>query len=372
MPQKAALYTGSFDPLTRGHLDLIERAAAVFGWVYVGVATSPAKKYLFQKAERFVIIKEAVAHLGNVTVIYIPDSRLTADIAFEKECVVIKGMRINADFDYERLLHDISHMHQLGLDTFILPAQPHLGHISSTAAKEVCKLNGNTEEFVLLPVKQEMEKMLLNQHRIGITGTIGSGKSTITKELVKQLKELDRPAHDLDIDAIAGDIMFKREEPAYCTLRAELQDMLEIPEWDRKHIGEVIFNNEAKRLELSKRLHSPLMTRIRAELHGKEGYIFVNCALLCEAGLLPFVNNQVVVLDVAEDIQVARLLDRGHDESQIERRVKSQLNTKQKLEIIDKAIVNTGHGNRKLLQTDLVYAPEECARIIIHECLPLI
>lgn len=367
---KGALYTGSFDPFTIGHLDIVRRAAETFHWVIIGVAVNPKKNYLFTTEERIRFIKLATGTWANITVIEIPEGRLVADIAFEQHCVIVKGVRINADFDYERMLHDISHAHQHDLDTYILPARPHLGHISSTAAKEVCKLNGNTEDFVTLSVKQALEEKLTKQYRIGITGTIGSGKSTVTKRLVEKLRSVGKQAHDLDIDAIANDILFVREEPIYKELRSELQDMLEIPKWDKFNIGNAIFNQENKRITLNQRLKQPLMTRIRAEIQRKEGFIFVNCALLAEAGMLPFVNNNVVVLDVGEEEQAKRLKDRGHDNEQIKRRVASQYSTEEKIKVIDEIQKSTDHGLRKIVRTDMRKTVDHCVDQIIENFLP--
>lgn len=367
---KAALYTGSFDPFTLGHLDIVHRAAETFHWVIIGVAVNPKKNYLFTIEERIRFIKLATGNWANISVIEIPEGRLVADIAFEQRCVLVKGVRINADFDYERMLHDISYAHQHDLDTYILPSRPHLGHISSTAAKEVCKLNGNTEEFVTMSVKQAMEEKLTKQVRVGITGTIGVGKSTITKALVNRLQENGKKAFDLDIDAIAHDIMFVRKEPIYVQLREDLLSILEIPTWTKYHIGNAIFNQESKRVALNQRLKQPLMTRIRAEIQGKEGFVFVNCALLAEAGMLPFVNNNVVVLDIDETEQTKRLTARGYDADQIKRRVASQYSTVEKLKVIDEAQTKDNHGLRKILRTDARKTVDHCVDQIVENFIP--
>lgn len=367
MNTKDALYTGSFDPITRGHLDVIRRASQVFQRVYVGVANSATKKHLFTQDERTNLLTE-LKQGDNVHIIQIPPDRLTVDIAYEMQAVLIKGVRMNAaDFDYEWLLKDIGLAHQQGVDTFILPAQDEFNKISSSAAKEICKLNGHTEKFVPLRVKAEMEKRLVKQVRFSVTGTIGCGKSTVTKEILKVCESRGQQAHDIDIDAIAGDVMFKREEPAYVALREELQDLLEISSWNRTEIGRVIFNQEDKRIALNKRLISPLMTRVRAVLQGKEGFIIVNCALLAESGLLPLVNNNVVLLDVGENEQRVRLKARGYEEDQIARRVSSQMSTSQKMETINRAIATEDYGSRTAHRTDLNKTPEQIAVSIVDD-----
>ena len=104
MPTKVVIYTGSFDPITLGHLDIITRASATFQNVYIGIGDNPAKKYLFTKGERHNLMTNRVCHLNNVKVIEIPNNRLSVDVAYEMGASIIKGVRLNAaDFDYEWL-----------------------------------------------------------------------------------------------------------------------------------------------------------------------------------------------------------------------------------------------------------------------------
>jgi pantetheine-phosphate adenylyltransferase len=359
---KNALYTGSFDPLTRGHIDLIERAAAIFNKVYVGVGINQAKKYLFSQDERIAFVKLAFKDAPNVEVISIPENRLSADIAYELNAAVIKGVRMNADFDYERMLHDISHAHQHGLDTLILPSQPNLGHISSSAAKEICKLNGNTEDFVPLYVKQKMESRLVNQIRIGITGSIGAGKSTITRELVKLCQYHDHKVHDIDIDAIAADMIYDRQEPVYVELREKIKKLLNITSL-RGNIGPVIFNDQAKLNEYNALVRQPLITRVRAAIQGKVGVLIFNFALLTEGNMLSMVNNQIALLDVRPEEQTKRLAARGYDADQIRRRVQMQFSYMDKLAAIYDAQRLHKFGHVFPVNTS-DFTPERCAQAI--------
>lgn len=341
---KSAIYTGSFDPLTKGHIDIIERAAAVFSNVYVGVGLNHNKKYLFTKEERMNFVMKAVWHLKNVHVIEIPDNRLAADIAYELNAVIIKGVRMTADFDYERMIHDISHGHQHGVDTHILPASPTLSHISSSAAKEVCKLNGNTDDFVPLYVKAQMEKRLVNQVRAGITGTIGAGKSTISKKLVEMYTADEQQIHDIDIDKIASDMVYNRQEPVYVQLRENIKELLGLKEIIHGSIGPIIFNQKDKLVAYNKLLIQPLTTRIRAEIQGKEGVLLFNFALLSEGNLLSLVNNNVALLRVDSTEQIRRLVQRGYTTEQIERRLDSQYTYQKKESEVLSAIHREKYG----------------------------
>jgi len=327
---KRALYTGSFDPITLGHLDLIHRCSQVFNEVIIGIGINPTKKYLFDIDKRIELIKNNIVN-KNISIIKIENGRLSADIAYELDAVLIKGIRMGNDFDYERLINDINHIHNLKLDTFILPAQPNLQSVSSSAAKEIVKLNGNLEQFVPINVKAALEKEITGQTRIGLTGVIGSGKSTIVKELLK-LSTPKFPIHNIDLDIIANDILFVLKDPSYVLLRNYLSDYFKI-NWNKKELGEIVFGDKGKRDFLNETLKMPIMARIRYELNNKNGIIVFNGALLIEAKLLHLHNNNLVLLEVNRKDQINRLKDRGHNSEQIKRRINAQLSTSEKCKL---------------------------------------
>jgi pantetheine-phosphate adenylyltransferase len=361
---KTAIFTGSFDPLTKGHIDLIERSSHIFERVIVAVGNNPAKKYLFSKDERTEFIAQSSKNLRNVYTMVIPDGTLSADLAYEHSAVIIKGVRINADFDYEKLMHEINHLHQAGVDTLIFPCQSNLNHISSSATKEICKLNGNTEDFVTLNVKEALERKLNNQVRIILTGSIGAGKSTI----VAAMKERESNVHNIDLDAIAHDILFERKEPVYKQLRDRLNFRLHLNdiEFNRKELGRVVFDDPLAREILNDEMRQPLLTRIRAELYGKTGLIVFNGALIAEAGWLHLGNNNVILLAVNDDDQRKRLVDRGYSDDQIERRLGAQMTFAQKQCVIQDQINEDEHGHVRTINTSK-YSPEAIASSIIAD-----
>jgi len=354
---KIALLTGSFDPVTYGHLDIFKRTAANFSKIMIGVGVNPAKKYLFTEAERIYMIK----HLLNRPDIevFAMGNKLTADVAYELDACIVKGIRMgNADMDQERLLDDINQAHQRGLDTLILPCRPDTSFISSSAAKEVCKLNANTELFVPHLVKEQMEMRLRQQLRIGLTGTIGAGKSTIADALVSTAHKIGIEVHNIDLDTIAHDILFRREEPVYQRLRQELAIQLGVSTWSRKSVGDVVFNNKEARQLLDQTMQTPLRTRLRAELYGKAGIILFNGALLLESGWSHLVNNRFIVLTVPEELQRKRLLERGHTHEQAERRIQAQLNGEQKIAAVRNVIQQDHYGD--YLEVNTTKPLEEC------------
>ena len=347
---KTALLTGSFDPITFGHLDIFHRAANAFSRVIVGVGNNPKKKYLFTQEERAGFIK-ANLKAPNIEVLTL-GHRLSADIAYENDAVIIKGVRMNgADFDYERMMHDINHAHQNGLETFIVPCAPHLHWISSSAAKEVCEMHGITEAFVPLAVKEMLERRMTGQMKVGFTGSIASGKSIVAEELV-QLSTPEMPIHNVDLDKMAHDILFQRNEPAYVSLQQKLKQAWGLGEWKRKAVGQLIFSSEEARKLLNKEMEQPIRTRLRTELAEKKGVVLINGALLIEAGWAKLVNNRFIVLDVTPTDQAARLAARGYTPQQCQNRLSTQFQTEAKLARLKKCIAQDNYGQYARYSTE--------------------
>ena len=146
-PAREAIYPGSFDPLTRGHLDVIERASAIFEHVLVGVVVNPQKRDpLFTLAEREQMIRDAVVHLPNVGVEHFRG--LLADFVRVRGAgVIVKGLRVVSDFESE-MSTALMNRSLSGVDTVFLPSDPRWSFVSSTLVKEVYNLGGNVSEYV--------------------------------------------------------------------------------------------------------------------------------------------------------------------------------------------------------------------------------
>lgn len=144
---KKAIYAGTFDPMTLGHLDVVERAAKIFPELIVAVAAVTGKNVLFSQDERVALVQESVKTLSNVTVK--PFDGLLVEYAHEQGAgVLIRGLRAFSDFEYEfqmaltnrRLAPDIETL-------FLMPKQDY-SYLSSTNVKQVASLGGNVDEFV--------------------------------------------------------------------------------------------------------------------------------------------------------------------------------------------------------------------------------
>jgi pantetheine-phosphate adenylyltransferase len=143
----SAIYPGSFDPLTRGHLDVIERAAAVFPRVLVAVVVNPQKREpLFSLDERKAMLTAATGHLPNVE---IADFRgLLATFAKRIGAgVIVKGLRVVSDFENE-MSTALMNRSLSGIDTVFVPSDPNYSFISSSLVKEVFFLGGEIDQYV--------------------------------------------------------------------------------------------------------------------------------------------------------------------------------------------------------------------------------
>ena len=150
-----ALYPGTFDPITNGHLDIIQRASKLFGKVVIAVALSQEKKPMFTLQERMQMTQAAVADLKNIEVIGFDN--LTVTLAQEHNAtVLIRGLRTSSDFEYELQLGYINNSLDASLETLYLMPKLQYAFISSSTVRNLLKFNAKTEH--LLPY--EVEKII--------------------------------------------------------------------------------------------------------------------------------------------------------------------------------------------------------------------
>ncbi|EUJ32058.1 phosphopantetheine adenylyltransferase [Listeria floridensis FSL S10-1187] len=147
MKDKIAVYPGTFDPITNGHLNIIERAAKTFDILYISVLNNSSKKPLFSLTERMELIKEATDHLPNVLVE--SSAGLLVDYAKEKSAhAVIRGLRAVSDFEYELQIAAMNRTLDPELETFFMMTSPNYSFLSSSIVREVASYGGNVTELV--------------------------------------------------------------------------------------------------------------------------------------------------------------------------------------------------------------------------------
>ena len=155
--KRAAIYPGTFDPVTLGHLDVIKRAAAIFDRVVVAVAKSTRKKTWFSLSDRLRLMKSATKGVRGVEII--PFDGLLVDFARERGVyIIVRGLRAFSDFEYEFQMALSNRKLAPDVETLFLMTSETHSYVSSTIVREVAELGGNTREFVPEAVYRALSK----------------------------------------------------------------------------------------------------------------------------------------------------------------------------------------------------------------------
>ena len=156
---KVAIYPGSFDPVTLGHLNIIERAAQIFDKLIVCVMVNSEKHPMFSADERMALIERVTEHLPNVSAETY--CGLLADYAREKgSCVIVKGLRAITDFEAEFQMAIINRKLYPGLDTMFLTAENRYMYLSSSAVKEIGRYNADPKDFLPAAIIPDFQKRI--------------------------------------------------------------------------------------------------------------------------------------------------------------------------------------------------------------------
>lgn len=160
---RIAVYPGSFDPISNGHLDIIERAAKVFDLVYILVSLNPNKQYIFSDDERLEMMKIATKHIKNVKVE--ASKQLVLNFAKEKQAtVVIRGLRNFFDYQSEITLFQFNRSIDKDIDTFILFPSANNLFLTSSSIKELVMFGASIENYV----PHDLVEMITNKIRKAI------------------------------------------------------------------------------------------------------------------------------------------------------------------------------------------------------------
>ena len=144
---RIAIFPGSFDPPTLGHMDIVRRASAMFDTVIVGLLDNPSKTPTFSAADRVSLLKKSAAELTNVRVESFRG--LLVDFARSRNAtIVVRGIRGAADLDYERQMADTNRHLYPDIDTILLTPSPAVAHISSTLVRDIANLGGSVHGLV--------------------------------------------------------------------------------------------------------------------------------------------------------------------------------------------------------------------------------
>jgi pantetheine-phosphate adenylyltransferase len=152
---RKVVYPGTFDPITNGHIDLVERACRLFDTVVVAVADSSRKKPLFSLDERVDMVKGALSHLNNVEVCGF--DCLLVDLVRQKNAkAVLRGLRAVSDFEYEFQLANMNRALAPDMESLFLTPAEHLSYISSSIVREIAQLQGDVSKFVTPSVEHAL------------------------------------------------------------------------------------------------------------------------------------------------------------------------------------------------------------------------
>ena len=144
---RRAIYPGSFDPITNGHLDVLQRASGLFDELIVAVARDNAKQSLFTVEERVELLQAATEHLPNLKVM--PFEGLLVDFARQQQAMaLVRGLRAVSDFEFEFQLALMNRKLEPNLETMFLMPREELTYISSRLVKEIARLGGTVNQFV--------------------------------------------------------------------------------------------------------------------------------------------------------------------------------------------------------------------------------
>src|SRR5258708_4596215 len=161
--KRTAIYPGSFDPLTNGHLDVIQRAAKLFDRVIVAVAENEGKQPLFTLTERVALVKQSVTKLPNVQTDSF-DSLLVEYVVGQKAQAIVRGLRAVSDFEFEFQLALMNRKLDESIETIFMMPKDTYTFLSSRIVKEIARLGGDVSPFVPGHVEQALIRKLKKEH----------------------------------------------------------------------------------------------------------------------------------------------------------------------------------------------------------------
>ncbi len=153
------VYPGSFDPVTNGHLDIIERCSKKFGQVIVAVLNNPSKNSMFTNEQRINLLKETTAHLKNVEIDSF--SGLLSEYAVQKDCsTMVRGLRAVSDYEYEMQMALVNKKLNENLETLFMVSSTEFVYLSSSIVKEISILGGDIGCFVPPSVEKALQEKI--------------------------------------------------------------------------------------------------------------------------------------------------------------------------------------------------------------------
>ncbi len=353
MNKKKAIYPLSGDPVHNGHLHNLTVAvnSRFFDEVYFSLGNNPAKKSLFSPEERLDLARKVVYSSGLDTSkikVELFNGMLRNHARRNGIDYIIRGSRNSADFDYEMFLSDFNL--EYGLQTFVIPSTKENRMISSGTVKAIVTEGGLVEEYVHPAVKQSLEERLRNLSLIGVTGNMGSGKSTFCREMVEYaLQNSDLELNHIDLDKMIHSI-YKGNDPMNYEVEEKIKEkfgdgIFDGEELNRKKLAGIVFNDDEKRYELSRILSIPTRITLEDELQKRSGIVLLDAAYLVEYNLLSWVNNNVILVNCDDEERYDRVLRRDQmSRDELVSKTNAQFSYENKKDLILKSQNMIHHG----------------------------
>ena len=377
------LFAGSFDPVTKGHIDIINRISLMYEAVYVGVSVNPSKLSMFTTEERITFIKNQIS-AKNVFPLVIHG--LVSEFAYANSIdVLVRGMRNSSEFDPEftmaTLNRDIT-----GVETIFIPATRCMEGVSSSTVKSIAKERGDISKYVSTQVKHHVE-FAYGMTCIGVVGNSGCGKSSLVNHLVNEINsdelttgypQFNMTAYRIDLDSIAHEV-YTSNEPYAIDARRKLYDtfgvtvvsrMLKV---DRKNLANLVFNDPESLNMLNDVMRVPIKHMLYRKLREIpfNSLVFIDGALIAEQGFLNFCNNNVINLRCDRDISIKRIMKRDlivADKAAM--RIDSQLGDSERVKLINNQIAVDDYGslfNVDTTEMELSYSGMSEFLSVIHK-----
>jgi len=337
-------YPGSFDPITNGHLDIIERAIPFFDKVIIGIGSNSGKAGTFSINHRIQLAEEALRKFGDKIKV-ISFSGLSVDYVYINNLVMIRGLRDGMDFEYEKAVHDANYS-QRKFECINFFTNPEVAGVSSSIVKEMQKHQGNILKYVPMNVKVALECVVSKRLIVGLTGYIGAGKTYVGKLLGNQI----------ELDQIGRDLLCTDTRPFAVNMRNQLWNELNLKSIigmkrpdnynfiDPKVISGVIFKNKEFMNIYNEITKEPILCEMYQQLRKMNGIVYINSAILVEGGLLPICNNTFVFVTAPVELNIKRLVERGYSEEDIINRAETQMSGVDKVDAITKAVERDNFG----------------------------
>jgi pantetheine-phosphate adenylyltransferase len=340
---KQAIYPLSADPIHNGHINdiiLLATKNGLFDQVIVAIGNDCNKKYLFGIEERLALTRMAIENSGIEPNKVVLESfqGLLRNYAFKKGVkFLIRGCRNSKDWEYEEALSDFNG--EYGLQTLVFPASKEYRNVSSTLIRSVVRDGGLVHEYVQPVVKQALEERIWGVSLIGVTGNMGSGKTTLCEKLVEYGTKKGVEISHIEFDKLVHSVYIENTELGQEIRRSLVknfgEEVVSGNAINRRKLAEIVFGDEEKRALLAEILRIPSMVRLEEELKTKKGIVLVDAAYFTEYNMLPIVNNNILLVTCDEEERLRRIQARdGSSLEEIKEKIKAQHSVERKREII--------------------------------------